>query len=231
MDFAKLAYLNCISNMITPERLSKMKEVLNDRTRFLTVVVEDIYQSHNASAVLRTCDCFGVQDVHIIENKNRYEVNPDVALGSSKWLDITRYNEPDSDNTRLCIDSLKQSGYLIVATSPHRDDCLLSDLPSDQKLALAFGNEKDGLSETLLRHADVYMRIPMSGFTESLNISVSAAVCLYSLTSRMRSSGVSWQLRDDEKTDILTHWIEQTLSHPGLIRKEFNKRFESGKDT
>ncbi len=216
-------YLHYLSALITPERLQRMQDVLAQRTRFLTVVLEDIYQTHNASAVLRSCDCFGVMDVHIIENRNTYQVNPDVALGSSKWLNLATYNS-EEENTTHCLQKLKAQGYRIVATTPHKDDCKLDDLPLTQKTALVFGNELDGLSPVALQQADAFMKIPMVGFTESLNISVSAAVCLHSLTQRLRLSKVAWQLRPDEYTEIMIQYIHNTLKHPELVRTGYLKR-------
>lgn len=217
------AYLDYLATLITGDRLQRMHTVLAARTRYLTVVLEDIYQPHNASAVLRSCDCFGLLDVHIIENKNTYHVNPDVALGSSKWLHLTTHNA-EEDNTTACLRKLKAAGYRIVATTPHKNDVNLEQLPLDQKTALVFGNEREGLSPKALQLADEFMKIPMVGFTESLNISVSAAVSLYALTTRLRQSDNNWQLSGDEKTDILIQWIHNTLKHPELIRADYLKR-------
>ena len=139
------------------------------RTRYLTVVLEDIFQSQNASAVLRTCDCFGIQDVHIIENRNPYEINPDVELGSAKWLNMNRYNK-SGHNTLEAFTELRKKGYKIIATSPHKNDLMIQDLPIEHKIALVFGSEREGLSDIALQNADAFVKIPMYGFTESFNI-------------------------------------------------------------
>jgi tRNA (guanosine-2'-O-)-methyltransferase len=165
---------------ITPERKKRFEDIIKLRTRHLTLIIEDIYQPHNASAVLRSCDCFGIQDVHIIENKNKYEVNPDVALGSGNWLSLHKYSGQE-DNTSLCINTLKKKGYAIIAATPHRNECLLEEYDISAKTAIMFGSEKNGLTEYALNHADGFVKIPMQGFTESLNISVSAAITLYTL--------------------------------------------------
>ncbi len=216
----KRALIDYLAGYVTPARIEKMRRVLDRRTRHLCIVMEDIYQSHNASAVLRSCDCFGIQDVHIIENKNRYQVNPDVALGASKWLSIHKYNQ-QSHNTADCLKQLKQKGYRIVATSPHKDDCLLEDLAIDQKTALLFGTELKGLTTSALEMADAFMKIPMTGFTESLNISVSAAICLYHLAPRIRSSQVNWQLSEAEQAEILLEWIKTSLKNPQAMIDRF----------
>jgi len=176
-----------LSQFITENKRQKFEEVLQNRTRFITVVLEDIFQPHNASAVLRSCDSFGIQDVHIIENENTYELNPDVEVGSAKWLTLKKYNHKES-NTLDCMQHLKSQGYKIIATSPRKNDCSLHELKLDGKIALMFGKEKEGLSETALQNADGFMKIPMYGFVESLNISVSAAISLQHLSRQLRLS-------------------------------------------
>ena len=143
-----------------------------ERTRHITVVLEDIYQAHNASAVVRTAELLGVQDLHIIENRNKYTVNPDVTQGSSKWTDLIRYKEKDRDNTALCISALKERGYKLVATVPSEGAFTPDDIPLDTPLAFCFGTELTGISDTLRNASDMQLRIPMVGFTESFNISV-----------------------------------------------------------
>ncbi len=216
----KKSYLEFLFGFVTQHKQIRFGEVIRYRTRHLTIVLEDLYQSHNASAVLRTCDCFGIQDVHIIENKNQYTVNPDVALGSSQWLTLHKYSGKE-DNTARCLALLKARGYRIAATSPRMKDYVLSELPLDHKTALLFGTELNGLSPTALEMADCSVHIPMVGFTESFNISVSAAICLYDLTSRLHRSAVEWQLSEPEKTDILIQWAGNVLKHPLTFEKEF----------
>jgi tRNA (guanosine-2'-O-)-methyltransferase len=201
---------------ITETRIQKFRAALGMRTRHITLALEDIYQPHNASAVLRSCECFGIQDVHIIENRNKYEVNPDVALGSAKWLNLIRYNAGE-DNTKACLEHLKEQGYRLVATSPHKDDFNPETLPLDHKTALLFGTELAGLTPIALEMADEFIRIPMVGFTESLNISVSAAILIQSLTSRLRASAISWQLSETEKDHILFTWLKQSVKKSDLL--------------
>jgi tRNA (guanosine-2'-O-)-methyltransferase len=214
---------NYLSGFISENKQSKITEIIENRTRYITIVLEDIFQPHNASAVLRTCDCFGIQDVHIIENRNKYEVNPDVALGSSKWIDINKYTGLEN-NTASCISYLKEQGYRIVATTPHKNDYTPENLPLDKKIALVFGTEMEGLSETGLKLADDFVKIPMYGFTESLNISVSAALLLRAIVERLHQSGIAWQLTDEEKLGIRLQWVKKVLKKSDLIEKEFLKK-------
>ncbi|MEI6765384.1 MAG: RNA methyltransferase [Bacteroidota bacterium] len=216
---------NFLSSFITDERKSRIEEVAANRTRHLCVVLEDIFQSHNASAVLRSCDCFGIQDVHIIENRNPYEVNPEVALGSSKWLDLMRYNT-EPDNTPSCIEHLKKQGYRIVATTPHKDDYTIEQLPIDTKIALLFGTEMHGLSKKAIAMADDFVKIPMFGFTESFNISVSAALCLYSLTERMRRSDVPWQLSKQDIETLKLQWARNSVKRVETVEATFFKNLK-----
>jgi len=197
----RVALLEYMQQFITEERKQLFDKVLQYRTRHITVVLEDIYQPHNASAVLRTCDLTGVQDVHIIENKNKYDVNPDVALGSFKWLNLIKYNETE-DNTLRAFQKLKEQGYRIIATTPHREEQTPQTIPLEGKMALVFGTELTGLSQTAIEHADEYLKIPMYGFTESYNISVSAALILFTLTERLRQSDIHWQLSEKEMNEI-----------------------------
>ncbi len=207
----KRALIDYLAQFITANRQAKFKQALAQRTRWLTVVLEDIYQSHNASAVVRSCECFGIQDLHIIENRNRYQINPDVTLGSAKWISLHRYRDAEGGNTRPCLEKLRAEGYLLVATTPHQDEYLLPDLPVNQKLALLFGTEETGLTPEALAMADRFVRIPMFGLTESFNISVSAALCLYQLSLKLRQSACAWNLTAEEQTDLELEWLREVL--------------------
>lgn len=177
------------------------------RTRHISVVLEDIYQSHNASAVLRSCDCFGVQDVHVVEARNPFNPAGDVAVGSSKWVDYYRYN-----SIQDVYRNLHAKGYRIVATLPHENDTMIGDLDISQPTALVFGTELTGLTQEAIDGADAYVKIPMYGFTESFNISVCAALSLFSLTERMRrDTTLRWRLSDDDLLDLKLHWAMQAV--------------------
>jgi tRNA (guanosine-2'-O-)-methyltransferase len=222
----KQQLLTYLQEFISEHKKIVFDRLINLRTRHLTIVLEDIYQPHNASAVLRSCDCFGIQDVHIIENMNKYEVNPDVALGSSKWLNLIRYRET-TNNTSQCLKKLKSDGYRIIATTPHENDFTPETLPLDQKTALVFGTELAGLSEEALSQADGFVRIPMYGFTESFNISVSAALLLYALSERLRKSEIPWQLSEEEQLETLLNWTKAVVKKPDMLEKLFFERIKS----
>lgn len=211
-----------LSNYVTPERLNLFEKILENRTSYFTVVLEDIYQSQNASAVLRTCDCFGIQNVNVIEKRNEFNVNKEVALGSSKWLTIRKFAEKEN-NSLEAIRTLKKEGFRIVATSPHTNDTLLDDFDIEKgKAAFVFGSELPGISETIMSEADEFVKIPMYGFTESFNISVSAAILLHHLTEKLRkNSNVLWKLTEHEKRTIKLQWLRNTLKRSDLLEKHF----------
>ena len=210
-----------LETFLGDERIGIIKRVLSNRTRYITVCLEDIYQSQNASAVLRSSEAFGLQDVHIIENSNSFSINPNVVRGSDKWLTIHRYFNsacPTSD----AISSLRSNGYRIVATSPHVDGVALEDFDLTKgKVAVFFGNEHNGVSQTLLDQADEYLYIPMYGFTESFNISVAAAMTIHTLRGKLHEQDIRWALSGAEYEELLFSWLNKAVKRPDLIVKRF----------
>ena len=203
IDLNLLAYLE---GFITEERKDRFLQVLANRTRYLTVALEDVYQLHNASAVIRSCDVFGVQEAHLIEGRfgNRLDIN--IAMGAQQWVDIHRH--PDS---RACIENLREKGYRIIATTPRAESNTLDSFTLEGPTVLFFGTEKEGLSPEVLEQADGALYIPMFGFTESLNISVAAAIILQNLSSRLRTSELPWQLSETEILEKRFDWTCKTI--------------------
>ncbi|MCK9254569.1 MAG: RNA methyltransferase [Bacteroidales bacterium] len=213
-----------LSPMISEKRLQTFSKVLNNRTRYITVVLENLFQSHNASAVMRSCDCFGIQNIHIIENNFDFIDNPDVSLGSSQWLTKFKYNS-NENNSIEAIKNLKNQGYRIVATTPHSKDVNLNDFNLEKgKIALFFGAELPGLSKTVLDNADEFVKIPMFGFTESFNISVSVAICLYDIINRLKTSNIKWELSEPEKQDLLAEWLKLSVRNSEKVLKLLKER-------
>jgi tRNA (guanosine-2'-O-)-methyltransferase len=217
--------INYLKSFVTDNRLARFDQVLSQRMNHMQIVLENIYQPHNASAVLRSADCFGVQYIHAIEKRNKYIVNEDVAMGSGNWVTLNKFREEDSGEgtaTKKCLSTLKENGFTIVATTPHEKEVTLDQLPVDKKFALVFGTEQEGISQDVFSNADAFVKIPMYGFTESFNISVCAALCMYELTKRIRSSSeIKWQLTEEEKTDVYLAWLRNTISKVELIEKEY----------
>lgn len=198
--------LEYLKTFITIERQNRMEAVLKERTRHFCVAVEDVYQLHNTSAVMRSCDVFGIQDLHVIEERNRKKIDREIAMGAQKWVDVHRHHQVSD-----CLDSLKKQNYQIVATTPHTNDTLLKDFDYTQKSCFFFGRETEGLSDTVMEQADCFLKIPMVGFTESLNISVSAAIILQDVTSKLKNSDVNWQLSSKELMNLYLQWIKKTV--------------------
>jgi len=201
---------------VTENKKQKIDQVIGNRTNHLTVVLEEIYQSHNASAVMRSAECFGVQNVHVVQNRNEFNPKQAVSMGSTKWLSVHSYT-----NISDCYKSLKQQGYRIVATTVDPKACLLPELAVDKKTALVFGTEQQGLTEAALAGADQFMTIPMYGFTESFNVSVSVAICLYHLTEKLRKSDIAWKLSDDELFELRLQWVKAAVKNSAQLEKRF----------
>ncbi len=206
----KQQIIDYLSGFINEERRERLESILRQRTRHITVVLEDIYQPQNASAVMRTCECLGVQEIHIIENRHEYRLNPAVVQGASKWVDFIKYNQADHDNTGACIKKLKQRGYRIIAMTPAPEGKSVDQLDINEKLALCFGSEEPGLSDSLQALADEAVRIPIHGFTQSYNLSVSAGISLYTLVTALRNSSANWQLDENDATDLYIKWLVQS---------------------
>jgi tRNA (guanosine-2'-O-)-methyltransferase len=201
-----LDYLNFLENILTDNRKEKFLKVLKNRTNHFTIAVEDIFQMHNTSAVMRSCEVFGIQELNVIEQRYGKSIDKEIAMGAQKWVDINTY-----DSITDCVDTLKNKGYQIIATTPHDNDCLMDDFDITKPSALFFGTERDGLSEEILQRADGFLKIPMVGFTESLNISVSAAIIIQNLTNRLRNSAIDWQLSEEEILVKRLAWAKNSI--------------------
>ena len=217
-----IPFLNYLEDFVSEKRKATFHRVLEERTRHFTVVLEDIYQPHNSSAVIRSCDIFGVQDVHVIQNKYSSKVSRHVAKGSQKWLDIKKYNK-SATNTQDCLDALRNDGYQIIATTPHNESCVLHEFDITKKSAFVFGVEKEGVSEYTMNQADGFLKIPMVGFTESLNISVAAAIILQDITTKLRASNIEWQLTTREKEVLYFDWVQKSIKSI----KKISERYQS----
>ncbi|MFC3414732.1 TrmH family RNA methyltransferase [Algoriphagus hitonicola] len=221
----ELRLLEYFSEYITPHKRELMEKVLDQRTRFFTVVLEDIYKPHNASAVLRTCDCFGIQDIHIIEKTNQYKINPYVTRGASDWVTIHKHFEPDGSVVNKSFSTLRDQGYQIFATSPAKDSMPIHELNADQKIALVFGNEHEGVSEEVKNQSDGLVHIPMLGFTESFNISVSASIFLFELINKVNPKlHPDFYLTEEEKHELRLIWYRQIVKNSEVHERLFREK-------
>lgn len=210
-------------DIITPSKVEMFDRIADERTKHLTVVLENIHQEHNASAVLRNCDCFGIQELHVIEKDNKYKVQREIAKGAGNWVDMFNYNMGETP-TLDCIKKLKKRGYQIVATTPHENDSTIYDIDINQPMALVFGTEQKGISQEVIEHADAFVKIPMYGFTESFNISVSVAICLSVLRKRLEESEIDWKLNDEDLTKVKLKWCKKTVPRGSMVEAEIRRR-------
>ena len=208
--------LEYLFEYLTTRRKALFNKVIEQRTNYFTVASQDVYQLHNTSAVIRTCDVFGIQNVHVIEENLPKRIDREIAMGAQKWVDVNRYS-----STKECLKKLRSEGYRIIATTPHEDSVMLDDFDISSPAAIFFGTEKDGLSEEILEQADSTLKIPMVGFTESLNISVSAAIILQSLTQKLRNSEYNWKFSEEEKLNLKLKWSKKTIKNSDEIINRF----------
>lgn len=212
-----LEYLAFLENILTENRKERFAQVLAHRSNHFTVVIEDVFQLHNTSAVMRSCEVFGIQQLNVIEERYTKSIDKEIAMGAQKWVDVNRYNSITN-----CISDLKNKGYQIIATTPHYDDCELDEFDITQPSALFFGTERDGLSAEVLEKADGFLKIPMVGFTESLNISVSAAIIIQNLMNRLRKSDIPWQLSEEEILEKRLQWAKNSIKDIKRIEERYH---------
>jgi tRNA (guanosine-2'-O-)-methyltransferase len=211
--------------IITPNKVGLFEKIAPQRSRHLVVGLENIQQDHNASAIMRTMDCLGFQELHLVEKNNNYQFQRDIALGAARWLDVVQHQqepEPVLDS----IAHLRQKGYQIVATSPHINASTPQNIDLTQPIALFFGAEKHGISEELSANADAFLHIPMHGFTESFNLSVSAALVLSALRTRLEASSIDWLMSPEAQTELKISWCERILNGGPQLAQKFREEFK-----
>lgn len=209
-------YLNYLETIITENRRDKFIDVLSRRTKHFTVAIEDVFQLHNTSAVMRTCEIFGIQELSVIEERYGKAIDKEIAMGAQKWVDVNQFN-----STGACLQDLKAKGYRIIATSPHEESCFLEDFDISQPAALFFGTERLGLSQEVLDQADGFLKIPMFGLTESINVSSSAAIIVQNLSSRLRNSDIQWQLTEGEMLEKRIDWARKSIKDIDYITERY----------
>ncbi len=216
-----LELLTYLEGFISDNRKQRFIEILANRTNHFTIAIEDVYQMHNTSAVMRSCEVFGIQELNVIEQKYSKTIDKQIALGAEKWVDINEFSSNQS-----CISALRNRGYQIIATTPHNESCFLHEFDITKPAALFFGTEKEGLSEDIIENADGFLKIPMVGFTESLNISVSAAIIIQDLTNRLRNSSIDWKLSEEEIIAKRLDWTRKTIKDIAAVESRFHEELK-----
>ncbi len=214
-----------LETYLTPERKRRLREVLDLRTRHIAVVLDGVFQAHNVSAALRSCDAFGVQDVHLVAPQEDLRLSSDVAAGSDKWLSIRRWKGAAARQN--CLERLREQGMRVVVTSVTQNAQTPATLDLSRPLALVIGNEAYGVSQVFEEAADARLHIPLFGFVESLNLSVACALCLSELTRRLRLSEVAWKLAPEERAQLLRDWTRASIAHVIAIEKRW-RQMQSG---
>lgn len=221
MDVKDHELLNYLEGFLTENRKEGFLRVLKNRTKHFTIAMEDVYQLHNTSAVMRSCEVFGIQELNVIEQKFGKRIDTEIAMGAQKWVDVFRYNSVQS-----CMDEMRAKGYQIIATTPHDESCFLHEFDITKPAALFFGTERDGLSQEVMDQADGFLKIPMVGYTESLNISVSAAIIIQDITTRLRQSAINWHLTEDEIWEKRLDWTRKSIKDIDFIERKYLEEYQ-----
>lgn len=209
-----------LAEFMLPERREALARALDNRTDYMTVMTENMFHPQNASAIVRHCEAFGVQNIHTVESLCAFNPNLNIVRGTDKWIDINRHA-----TTAEALGALKAQGYRIVATTPHRESCTPETLDVRRgRFAIVFGTEKQGISDEVVAAADDFLRIPMCGLVESLNVSASAAILIYILSQRMRREVGEWQLSAERHAELLYRWYRASVKDAdALLAREFER--------
>ncbi len=201
------ARIEYMAQFMTGERFGVLQRAVAGRTRWMTVCMENTFHPQNASALVRNCEAFGVQDIHTVQTVCKFNPNVRIVRGTDKWVDLHRH-----PSTADALAALRGRGYRLVATTPHGNGTAPEDFDvAASPFALVFGTEHEGITADVSAAADELLTIPMCGLVESLNVSASAAILLYMLSSRMRRSGVAWQLGEAEQAEITFRWMMESV--------------------
>lgn len=208
--------LEYMTQFITEERREVLRRTVSKRTHYMRILTENMFHPQNASAIMRHCEAFGIQQIHTVEDRCKFDPSVNIVRGTQKWVDVEHH-----ENTREALAALKAEGYRIVATTPHRCSATPESFDVTKgKFALVFGTEHAGISDEVIEAADDFLMIPMCGMVESLNVSASAAILIYMLSERIRQSVEDWQLSDAEQLKLLTRWtITSVRDFEGILRK------------
>ena len=213
--------IDYLSSFLLESRIDTLTRALNMRTEYITVMTENMFHAQNASAIVRHCEAFGVQNIHTVEELCPFLPTLNIALGTDKWIDINRHA-----TTVDAVKSLREQGYRIIATTPHHKSCTPETFDVKKgKFALVFGTEKTGVSKEILEEADEYLQIPMCGMVDSLNVSASAAILIYMLSQRMRLECEDWHLSEEKYARTLYDWYRFAVrDSEALLERKYGSK-------
>lgn len=215
VEYSPSQIIEKMGSLLTPERRERIRSVIEKRTYDIVPVLDGIHDLGNLSAVMRSAEAFGLQELHFVENQPKYKISQRTSKGTDKWLNVVRWKE-----SLACAKDLKSRGYQIIAT--HLDDTAIpiSEVDFSKKTAIILGNEKDGVSQDILKMSDARCIIPMQGFAESFNISVAAALSFYHIyQDRMRRLGHHGNLTEEQKLHLIADYYLRTTDNPELYFK------------
>ncbi len=216
------ALYDVLREHLTPRKQELFEKIVLQRTRHIALVLEDTYQTHNSSAIARSMESWGIQDLYTIENTHSFHLHRRIARGAYDWLTVHRYHE-STNNSMQCIHDLKAKGYKIIATALHQQAVPMEELNIEQKTAIVMGTELTGVSAEILELADEKVVVPMVGFTESLNVSVAASVIIQHLSHRLRKSNINWQLSAEEMLELKIDWARKSIKWSDYLVEMFEK--------
>ena len=213
--------IDYLSSFLLESRIDTLNRALDMRTEYLTVMTENMFHAQNASAIVRHCEAFGVQNIHTVEDLCPFLPTLNIALGTDKWIDVKRHA-----TTADAVKALRSEGYRIIATTPHHQSCTPETFDVKKgKFVLVFGTEKTGVSEEIMAEADEFLQIPMCGMVDSLNVSASAAILIYMLSQRMRLECDDWHLSDEKRTRTLYDWYRYAVrDSEALLERKFGSK-------
>ena len=228
----KYTAIEILRKKALPSTLLRLERVLDQRTRRLTVVLEDLSDSRNSGAIIRTCECLGLQEVHVVINRNPYRARSQVLRGAANWLEVHKHVSSGSTASLPCLRQLRSRGFCIAATTLRSDLTAIHPqaVPVDRPVALCFGLEQRGLSDAVHEFADLHVQIPMRGFTQSLNVACSAAICIHDVLERVHAGEVDWRLGPDDRERILLGWLKRKVRHADRLLLDAGHETGAGRD-
>ncbi len=215
----KIAFLE---SLLSEKRLERIKEVIDYKIQNITIVLDNLLDSHNTSAILRTAEGLGIKDVYIIEKDYQFEINKGITKYSHKWLDLHRFKDYEP-----CVKELKKREYKIFIANVGEKSLKLTDIEikPDNKYAFVVGNEHGGISGEILKYADYEFTIPMYGFTESFNVSVASAIILSHTTYLYRKAlQQKSDLTEQQKEELYFDFLKKAVKNSDILLKSFDKR-------